>query len=167
MAGLSTKAIKNRIKSMQSTRQITKAMELVAASKLRSAQAKAISSRPYFQTLYAAMDEIADTNNDFSSPYLHANPDGKPVYVVIAGDRGLAGGYNNNILKLVYSQMEDGAAVLPIGKKAVEYFRRKNVTVITESYAEAASVSIGDCYTIAKMLADGFLDGSFGKLSLG
>ena len=143
MAGLSTKAIKTRIKSMQSTRQITKAMELVAASKLRSAQAKAISSRPYFQTLYAAMDEIADTNNDFTSPYLHANPDGKPVYVVIAGDRGLAGGYNNNILKLVYSQMEDGAAVLPIGKKAVEYFRRKNVTVITESYAEAASVSIG------------------------
>ncbi len=55
--------------------------------------------------------------------------------------------------------------MLPIGKKAVEYFRRKNVTVITESYAEAASVSIGDCYTIAKMLADGFLDGSFGKLS--
>lgn len=94
-------------------------------------------------------------------------PTGKPVYVVIAGDRGLAGGYNNNILKLVYSQMEDGAAVLPIGKKAVEYFRRKNVTVITESYAEAASVSIGDCYTIAKMLADGFLDGSFGKLTLG
>ena len=158
MAGLSTKAIKTRIKSMQSTRQITKAMELVAASKLRSAQAKAISSRPYFQTLYAAMDEIADTNNDFTSPYLHANPNGKPAYVVIAGDRGLAGGYNNNILKLAYSQMEEGAAVLPIGKKAVEYFKRKNVTVITESYAEAASVSIGDCYTIAKMLADGFLD---------
>ena len=156
MAGLSTKAIKTRIKSMQSTRQITKAMELVAASKLRSAQAKAISSRPYFQTLYAAMDEIADTNNDFTSPYLHANPNGKPAYVVIAGDRGLAGGYNNNILKLAYSQMEEGAAVLPIGKKAVEYFKRKNVTVITESYAEAASVSIGDCYTIAKMLADGF-----------
>ena len=92
---------------------------------------------------------------------------GKPAYVVIAGDRGLAGGYNNNILKLAYSQMEEGAAVLPIGKKAVEYFKRKNVTVITESYAEAASVSIGDCYTIAKMLADGFLDGSFGKLTLG
>ena len=120
MAGLSTKAIKTRIKSMQSTRQITKAMELVAASKLRSAQAKAISSRPYFQTLYAAMDEIADTNNDFTSPYLHANPNGKPAYVVIAGDRGLAGGYNNNILKLAYSQMEEGAAVLPIGKKAAE-----------------------------------------------
>ena len=128
MAGLSTKAIKTRIKSMQSTRQ---------------------------------------TNNDFTSPYLHANPNGKPAYVVIAGDRGLAGGYNNNILKLAYSQMEEGAAVLPIGKKAVEYFKRKNVTVITESYAEAASVSIGDCYTIAKMLADGFLDGSFGKLTLG
>lgn len=167
MAGLSTKAIKTRIKSMQSTRQITKAMELVAASKLRSAQARAIASRPYFQALYAAMDEIADTNNDFSSPYLHASPDGKPVYLVIAGDRGLAGGYNNNILKLVYGQMEEQAAVLPIGKKALEFFRRKNVEIITESYAEAAGVSIGDCYTIAKLLADGFLEGKYRKLVLG
>ncbi len=167
MAGLSTKAIKTRIKSMQSTRQITKAMELVAASKLRSAQARAIASRPYFQALYAAMDEIADTNNDFSSPYLHASPDGKPVYLVIAGDRGLAGGYNNNILKLVYGQMEEQAAVLPIGKKALEFFRRKNVEIITESYAEAAGVSIGDCYTIAKLLADGFLEGKYRRLVLG
>ena len=125
MAGLSTKAIKTRIKSMQSTRQITKAMELVAASKLRSAQAKAISSRPYFQTLYAAMDEIADTNNDFTSPYLHANPNGKPAYVVIAGDRGLAGGYNNNVLKLAFRQMPQDAVVLPIGKKTVEFFQHR------------------------------------------
>ena len=78
MAGLSTKAIKTRIKSMQSTRQITKAMELVAASKLRSAQAKAISSRPYFQTLYAAMDEIADTNNDLLRPICMPTPTASP-----------------------------------------------------------------------------------------
>ena len=168
MAGLSTKAIKTRIKSMQSTRQITKAMELVAASKLRAAQAKAVASRPYFQALYEAMDEIADTNNDFSSPYLHTNPNGKLVYLVIAGDRGLAGGYNNNILKLTYSQLADqDAIVLPIGKKAVEFFKRKDVPILTERYAEAASVSIGDCYTIARMLADGFLDGTYGKLMLG
>ena len=167
MAGLSTKAIKNRIKSMQSTRQITKAMELVAASKLRSAQAKAISSRPYFQTLYAAMDEIADTNNDFSSPYLHANPDGKPVYVVIAGDRGLAGGYNNNILKLVYSQMEEGAAVLPIGKKAVEHFERRKANVLTTAFAEAGDLSVSDCFEISRLVCQKFLAGEFDEIRLG
>ena len=167
MAGVSTKAIKTRIKSMASTRQITKAMELVASSKLRSAQAKAVACRPYFTALYEAMNEIADSSRTFDSPYLRTGGTGKTIFIVIAGDRGLAGGYNNNVLKLAYAQMEEGAAVLPIGKKAVEFFRRKNVTIITESYAEAASVSIGDCYTIAKMLADGFLDGSFGKLTLG
>ena len=166
MAGLSTKAIKTRIKSMASTRQITKAMELVASSKLRSAQSRAVACRPYFTALYEAMNEIADSSRSFESPYLRQAGPGKTIYIVIAGDRGLAGGYNNNILKLVYSQMEDGAAVLPIGKKAVEYFKRKNVTVITESYAEAASVSIGDCYTIARLLADGFLSGDYQNVAL-
>ena len=62
MAGLSTKAIKTRIKSMASTRQITKAMELVASSKLRSAQSRAVACRPYFTALYEAMNEIADSS---------------------------------------------------------------------------------------------------------
>ena len=167
MAGLSTKAIKNRIKSMQSTRQITKAMELVAASKLRSAQAKAISSRPYFQTLYAAMDEIADTNNDFSSPYLHASPDGKPVYVVIAGDRGLAGGYNNNIFKLVHAEAAGREMiVVPVGKKALEYYRHKNIPVWSGAYQEAGAVTVGDCFTMANMLCRDFRRGEFDEIRI-
>ena len=68
MAGVSSKEIKNRIRSMESTRQITKAMEMVAASKLRRAQAQVLSSRPYFETLYAAVNDIVDANHDFSSP---------------------------------------------------------------------------------------------------
>ena len=70
MAGVSTKDIKNRIRSMESTRQITKAMEMVAASKLRHAQAQVLSSRPYFEILYATIQDIVAHNNDVSSPYL-------------------------------------------------------------------------------------------------
>ena len=70
MATVSTKEIKTRIRSMESTKQITKAMEMVVASKLRKAQAQVLSSRPYFEILYSTINEIVDANRDFSSPYL-------------------------------------------------------------------------------------------------
>ena len=70
MAGVSTKEIKNRIRSMESTKQITKAMEMVAASKLRRAQEQILNSRPYFQILYNTIDDIVSSNRELSSPYL-------------------------------------------------------------------------------------------------
>ena len=70
MAGVSMKDIKSRIKSMQSTRQITKAMEMVASSKLRKAQTQALVVKPYFETLYGVLQDIAGANREFSSPYL-------------------------------------------------------------------------------------------------
>ena len=167
MAGLSSKAIKTRIKSMASTRQITKAMELVAASKLRSAQNKAISSRPYFSALYEAMHDIVDSSPVFASAYLQKPEKGRSVWVVIAGDRGLAGGYNNNVLKLAWSKMDgENPLVLPIGKKAVEFFQRRGSEILTERYAEAAAVSIGYCYSIANLLAEGFLAGKYSSVHL-
>ena len=165
MAGVSTKEIKNRIRSMESTRQITKAMEMVAASKLRRAQDQVLSSRPYFETLYSAINDIVDSNRDFSSPYLVSRPVKKSLYIVIAGDRGLAGGYNSNILKLAYSEMEGkDALVLPIGKKAVEFFRSRGVPALTENYAEAADMAIGDCFTISKQISKAFLSGEFDEI---
>ena len=101
MAGVSTKDINNRIRSMESTTQITNAMEMVAASKLRHAQAQVTASRPYFEILYATIQDIVARNSDFTSPYLEKRTGKKALYVVIAGDRGLAGGYNSNILKMV------------------------------------------------------------------
>ena len=101
MAGVSTKEIKNRIRSMESTKQITKAMEMVAASKLRRAQAQVLSSRPYFEILYTTIQDILSKNKETDSPYLRQRQGKKSLYVVIAGDRGLAGGYNSNVLKLV------------------------------------------------------------------
>ena len=116
MAGVSTKEIKNRIRSMESTKQITKAMEMVASSKLRRAQVQIQNSRPYFQILRQTIDEIIASNRDFSSPYLTPRDVKKSLYIVIAGDRGLAGGYNSNIFKLVQSRIQgNDALVLPIG----------------------------------------------------
>ena len=85
------KAVKLRIKSGQSTMQITKAMELVASSKLRKAKERAEVCRPYFTELHETLKEIARENTDFSSVYAKESSNNKTCYVVIAGDRGLAG----------------------------------------------------------------------------
>ena len=162
MAGVSTKEIKNRIRSLESTKQITKAMEMVAASKLRRAQSQVQSSRPYFEILFDTITNIVNANREFSSPYLAKEAGEKPLYVVIAGDRGLAGGYNSNVLKLVMSQIEGKeAAVLPMGKKTVDYFKARNVSVLDTRYSTAADVSIGDCFTLAKDLCRRYRAGEF------
>ena len=165
MAGVSTKEIKNRIRSMESTKQITKAMEMVAASKLRRAQAQVLSSRPYFEILFNTINDIVDTNRDFSSPYLTQRPVKKTAYVVIAGDRGLAGGYNSNILKLVMAEIKGkDTCVVPVGKKAVDYFKSHDVPMLTTNYAEAEDMSLGDCFTIAKRLCKQYLAGEFDEI---
>jgi len=165
MAGVSTKEIKNRIRSMESTKQITKAMEMVAASKLRRAQARVLSSRPYFEILYSTINHIVDSNRDFSSPYLTQRPVKKSAYIVIAGDRGLAGGYNNNVFKLVMSQIEGkDVTVLPIGKRCVDFFRARKVPMLTLNYADAEDMSIGDCFSVAKSLCKQYLKGEFDEI---
>ena len=165
MAGVSTKDIKNRIRSMESTKQITKAMEMVAASKLRHAQAQVFSSRPYFEILYATIHDIVAHNSNFSSPYLVPRTGNKALYVVIAGDRGLAGGYNSNILKMVMSEAQGkDATVLPIGKKAIDFFRSRKIPMLTENHPIAAEVSIGDCFSIAKLLSKAYRSGEFDEI---
>ena len=165
MAGVSTKDIKNRIRSMESTKQITKAMEMVAASKLRQAQNRITASRPYFEILSNTISDIVATNRDFTSPYLRKREGNRALFVVIAGDRGLAGGYNSNVIKLAVSRMEGKeATVLPIGKKAVDYFRSKGYALLAETYAEAADVDIGDCFSIAKLLSKVWLAGNFDEI---
>ena len=171
MAGVSTKEIKNRIRSMESTKQITKAMEMVAASKLRRAQAKIANSRPYFETIYAALQDIVAAYPEDTAPYFTSRRDApkhRVAYVVIAGDRGLAGGYNSNILKLCQSEMaETDVTVLPVGKKALDFFRARKVNLFSESYPEAEDVSVGDCFSIAKSLCRAFKAGEFDEIRIG
>lgn len=165
MAGVSSKEIKTRIRSMESTKQITKAMEMVAASKLRRAQAQVANSRPFFEILRKTIVDITLSNRDFTSPYLTRQKPSKTAYIVIAGDRGLAGGYNSNVLKLVTEEIKgQDAVVLPIGKKAVEYFRSHNVPSFTDIYSSAEEVTIGDCFSIANALCKAYLAGQFSEI---
>ncbi|MBE6917239.1 MAG: ATP synthase F1 subunit gamma [Ruminococcaceae bacterium] len=166
MATVSTKEIRSRIRSMESTKQITKAMEMVASSKLRQAQSRALAARPYFEALLATIRNIAAVSTETELPYLTVRPVKRSAVIVIAGDRGLAGGYNSNILKLAQTQC-DGRDVLivPIGKKAVDYFKARQ-PVYTEQYAEAGEMTVGDCFSVAKQLAKEFCDGRIDEILL-
>lgn len=165
MAGVSTKEIKNRIRSMENTKQITKAMEMVASSKLRRAQNRVVSSRPYFEILDDTIQQIVNSNRELSTPYLMERPGNKALHIVIAGDRGLAGGYNSNVLKHAVSNMEgQEVTILPIGKKAVDFFRAKGFPILSQQYMEAEEISVGDCFTLSKDLCKRYLKGDFQKV---
>ncbi len=158
----SMKDIKLRIKSVQSTMQITKAMELVASSKLRRAKERVELSRPYFNTLYRTLYDIAASNTEFMSPYTTPHEVKKTCYIVIAGDRGLAGGYNSNIFKALAADAEGRDwCVLPIGKKAVEWFGHHGAELVTDAFGLVADISVSDCFTIARMVCEGFLKDEF------
>ena len=161
------KAVKLRIKSVQSTMQITKAMELVASSKLRKAKERAEVCRPYFETMHQTLVDIAQGNTDFSSVYARESGNEKCCYVLIAGDRGLAGGYNTNLFKcLEAASVNQNFLVLPIGKKAVEYSKRNGFACVTESFGEIADVSVADCFEMANLLCGEFKKGEFGHIDL-
>ena len=161
------KAVKLRIKSVQSTMQITKAMELVASSKLRKAKERSDNSRPYFRDLYATLKDIANGNTDFSSIYSAYSSNSKVCYIVIAGDRGLAGGYNGNLFKCLEAEAAGrDFSVLPIGKKSLDFCRRRKYEIITEEFAEVASIDIADCYSIAALLCKQFKDSAYGSIRL-
>lgn len=161
----SMKDIKNRIKSVESTMQITKAMELVASSKLKKARERVEKARPFFDTLKSALDDIAKNNSDFTSPFVKQREVKKTCFIVIAGDRGLAGGYNNNILKSVMATANGkDYIVLPIGKKTAEYFDRRDVEILSKEYNITEDVTISDCYQMGTMLAEKFKVGAFDSL---
>ena len=161
------KAVKLRIKSVQSTMQITKAMELVASSNLRKAKERAEVCRPYFETMHQTLVDIAQGNTDFSSVYARESGNEKRCYVLIAGDRGLAGGYNTNLFKcLEAASLNQDFLVLPIGKKAVEYSKRNGFACVTESFGEIADVSVADCFEMANLLCGEFKKGEFGHIDL-
>ncbi len=135
MASGNMKEIKNRIKSVSSTMQITKAMELVASSKLRRAKEKSMKTAPYFEALYGTMCDIAMSNKEFTSPYTKKREIKNSLYLVIAGERGLAGGYNSNVFKLVKAETaEKNAKFVSIGKKATEFVKKYNAEGFISSH---------------------------------
>ena len=164
MAGASINDIKTRIKSVEGTMQITKAMELVATSKLRHAKLKAEGAKPYMKNLEDAISKIASF--DSSSVYSKES-DGKTLYIVIAGDRGLAGGYNNNVMKLAMSNAENSEAVfLPIGKKAREYVLHREKEIFMHESLPVSDFGVGKCMNTAKHICKAFASGEFTAVKL-
>lgn len=135
--GANIKAIRARIKSVDSTRHITKAMELVASSKIRRAGARMESSRFYRSVMIDAFASLAAEKSKYSEPRNRSLP---TLYIIIAGDRGLAGGYNNNIFRSAMTMLDDKDLILPIGKRAVEYYRHHG-NVISDKFTSVEHFS--------------------------
>lgn len=167
MAASSMKDIKLRIKSVESTMQITKAMELVASSKLQRAKERAERTRPYFTTLHETLCDIAYANTDFSSPFVKAREVKKSCFVIVAGDRGLAGGYNSNVFKKAAAEMEGkDACVVPIGKKALEYCKSRGYEILSADFPLAEAMGTGECFVLSRMLCKAYCEGKFDELYL-
>lgn len=131
MAGAGIKEIKTRINSVNSTKQVTKAMELVASSKMRKAKDRALAARPYFGTMYNTVKDIATNTRGVRNVFLKQREVKNRCYIVVAGDRGLAGGYNSNILKLTVSHMDGKKEkVMTVGKKSTEFFQKRGYDIL-------------------------------------
>ena len=166
MAGASMNDIKARIKSVESTMQITKAMELVATSKLRRAKERVERTRPFCELLGESIAKVMRSGELTSTPYSESKSN-KTLFVVIAGDRGLAGGYNSNIFRLTEMLSKESEAVyLPIGKKSLEYYRHRKREIFSDIAAEVAEIGVGESLALAKDICTSFLEGKIGKVVL-
>ncbi len=152
--------------------QITKAMELVASSKLRKAKEKADNARPYFNALYDTMCGIQAENPGFFSQYMKKRDLKTVMLVVIAGDRGLAGGFNSNVLKLAQARIDElsseGSAVkiIAVGKKSSEYFIKRGYDVV-ESYVNIAEgIKIYGAASISDRIVHPFIKGEVDRVEL-
>jgi F-type H+-transporting ATPase subunit gamma len=160
------KEVRNRIKSVQSTQQITKAMKMVSAAKLRRAQDAITQMRPYAQKLQEMLGNIvASSEGDVSMALAVERPVEKALVIVVTSDRGLCGGYNSNLIKLTKQvilekypeQYKKGnVQVLPIGKKAFEHFTKLNFNVIPGYWEMFSGLSFEKVQAAAKYAMDAF-----------
>lgn len=164
--------IKREIKSKQNTKQITKAMEMVAASKLRRAQEAALASRPYADKLKEVVASIAAGTKDVKHPMLESRPVKKTGYLVITSDRGLAGGYNSNILRKVTQTIRekhkstDEYVLFVIGRKGRDYFRRRSMPIVEEVTGLPDAPTFADIKTVAYTAVKNFAEGAYDELYL-
>ena len=173
MASGNMKSIKRRIKSVESTLQITKAMEVVSSSKLRKAKEKADMARPFYKTLHETMCEIQSENESFFSPFTRKQEGaGTVLLVVIAGDRGLAGGFNSNITKLASARIKEltekgsKVKVLAVGKKSAEYFTKHGYDVIRSYINVGQDLRINSAAAIADDIVVPYLKGEVTSVEL-
>ena len=147
--------------------QITKAMELVATSKLRRAKERAEATRPYFEAISGILSQLCKNPELLGEKSPFGNGSKKTLFVVIAGDRGLAGGYNANVFRLAkeLAKSAQEAIYLPIGKKSLEYYSHRGADIFAAAeYAQ--STGVGKCCDIARRIYSAYEKGEIGRVVL-
>ena len=165
--------IKTKIKSVQNTRKVTRALEMVSASKIRKAQDRMKTSRPYARAMKQVIGHLAQANSEYQHPYLVERADPKRVgYLIVSSDRGLAGGLNNNLFRKLLVEIrnwnEQGVEVdvVTIGQKASVFFRRVKVNMLASVTHLGDQPHLEQLVGVIKVMLDGYSDGSIDRVFL-
>jgi len=157
-----TRDLRRRIKSVKGTQQITKAMKMVAAAKLRRAQVRILRARPYADTLSRVLASLAE-RTEHTHPLLQQREVKRTWLVVVTSDKGLCGSFNHNMVryaaKLVDSDRWPSVELVPIGKKAVDFFRKRDSTIAAAEPTVMSKVTAAEGRRIATSLIDAFSEG--------
>ena len=164
----SMRSIKRRKGSIQSTQQITKAMKLVSTVKLQRAKGHAEKSKAYFECMYATVKSMLAKTGFIEHPYLKPGAGGKKAVIVITSNRGLAGGYNSNVVKLVTKGdfQKEEVKIYAIGRKGKEAFTRYGYEVAADYSDMIEEPAYADAMRISKELLRAFADGEIGEIYL-
>lgn len=171
MAGAGVREYKRRIGSVQNTQQITKAMEMVAAAKLRRAQEDAESSRPYTETLQGTLARLTAVAYDVKHPLLEVREDIRKIgYIVVTADRGLCGGYNTNIIRTVNIAIEEDernleTGIIAVGRKARDFYRKRD-TVDAEFVNLGDNISYADAREVGQYVMNAYENEEFDEIYL-
>lgn len=164
----SMRDIKRRKGSIQSTQQITKAMKLVSTVKLQRAKQRAEQSKAYFKCMYETVTSMLAKSGNLNHPYLKAGESQKKAVIVITSNRGLAGGYNSNVVKLITkgSLKKEDLKIYAIGKKGRDALKRYGYEIVEEDSAIIEEPSYVDAMALSKRLLDAFARGEIGEIYL-
>lgn len=163
--------IKTKIKSVQNTRKVTRALEMVSASKIRKAQDRMKASRPYARAMKQVIGHLAQANSEFQHPYLVERKDIKRVgYVIVSSDRGLAGGLNNNLFRKLLGEIRNWQQqgvevdVVTIGQKATVFFRRIKVDMLASVTHLGDIPHVDQLVGVIKVMLDAYSSGKVDKV---
>lgn len=164
----SMRDIKRRKSSIQSTQQITKAMKLVSTVKLQRTKQRAEQSKTYFDSMYKTVTSMLSKTGGLNHPYLKAGESSKKAVIVITSNRGLAGGYNSNVTKLITKGdfKKEDLVLYTIGKKGNETFRRMGYNVVWDNSEMIEEPKYDEAMKLSKEILTGFSNGEFGEIYL-
>lgn len=161
----STRDIRRRIRSVKNTAQITRAMQLVAASKMKKAQDQALSGRHYAELMNKVLVNLREFSSEESHPLLQAGEGDRDLYVVITTDKGLCGGLNTNLLKKVTSEAKDTDAFVTVGKKGRGSLGRLQKDLVAD-FSVSDPVDFAEVKLISKFITEKFIEGEYGSVKV-